>query len=192
MILAVDALHADNTLEARSCLFNALRTRPRLTSFLHVDEGSVTSVAFSPDGKTIAAGYPGSGERGGVVLWDAARCKRLGDAPLDVNEGLVLSVAFSPDGKTIAAGYTVGGYRGGGVVLWDAAGRKRLGDAPLDVKQGGVSSVAFSPDGKTVAAGYGFDPRTASRISAAAWCCGTRPAASGWSISRSTVQEGQR
>ena len=40
-------------------------------------EGYVTSVAFSPDGKTLAAGYSGAGGGvgGGVVLWDAAGAK---------------------------------------------------------------------------------------------------------------------
>jgi WD40 repeat protein len=80
-----------------------------------VPEGDVESVAFSPDGKTLAAGYGGG--QGGVVLWDAAGCKRLAPDPLPVPEGDVESVAFSPDGKTLAAGY---GYRRqGGVVLWD-------------------------------------------------------------------------
>ncbi len=69
-------------------------------------EGLVSSVVFSPDGKTIAAGFAGEGMlSGGVVFWDAASCKRLADAPLDVKEGGVGSVAFSRDGKIIAAGY---------------------------------------------------------------------------------------
>ena len=37
---------------------------------LPVKEGHVTGVSFSPDGKTIAAGYGGRGGGGGVVLWD--------------------------------------------------------------------------------------------------------------------------
>ena len=73
------------------------------------------SVAFSPDGKTIAAGYGGGGGGGGVVLWDVAARKRLADDPLPVKEGNVWSVAFSPDGKTIAAGY---GVVGGGAAAW--------------------------------------------------------------------------
>ena len=43
--------------EARNSLFGALVVRPGLTAFLHSDEGYVSSVAFSPDGKTLAAGY---------------------------------------------------------------------------------------------------------------------------------------
>ena len=69
---------------------------------LAVTEGGVNSVAFSPDGKTLAAGYGG-----GVVLWDMAARKRLQEKPLAVTEGDVNSVAFSPDGKTLAAGYAL-------------------------------------------------------------------------------------
>ena len=131
LILAVEALQTENTFEARNSLLSALQARPELRSFLHVPEGSVVSVAFSPDGKTIAAGYAvdnpdNPGGASGVVLWDAAGRKRLVAAPLAVKEGSVRSVAFSPDGKTIAAGY--GGGKGGGVVLWDVASRKRLGE----------------------------------------------------------------
>ncbi|MBV8384217.1 MAG: hypothetical protein JOZ63_16540, partial [Planctomycetaceae bacterium] len=85
---------------------------------LSVREGLVRSVAFSPDGKTLAAGYSGGGG-GGVVLWDVAARQRLGDEPLPVSEGGVWSVAFSPDGKTLAAGYSVGAGFVGGVVLWE-------------------------------------------------------------------------
>jgi hypothetical protein len=106
----------------------------------------VNSVAFSPDGKTLAAGY--GGEIGyGVMLWDVAARKRLGDGPLVVRAGYVMSVTFSPDGTTLAVGY------GSNAELWDVAARRRLGDAPL-VVNADVNSVAFSPDGKTLATGY--------------------------------------
>ena len=155
LLLAVEALRTENTFEARDSLFKALHDRSELRTFLHIEEGAVRGVAFSPDGKTIAAGYGGGwGGDGGVVLWDVAARKRLADDPLPVKEGDVRGVAFSPDGKTIAAGYSVVGG-GSGVVLWDVAARKRLADDPLPVKEGRVSGVAFSPDGKTIAAGYG-------------------------------------
>ena len=75
-------------------------------------------MAFSPDGKTIAAGYRADarGRRGAV---GRGRPQTAGDEPLLVKEGFVKSVAFSPDGKTIAAGYRI--RKVGGVVLWDAA-----------------------------------------------------------------------
>jgi WD40 repeat protein len=117
---------------------------------LSVSEGRVWSVAFSPDGKTILAGFYAGPDAGGVVLWDVAGRKRLVDKPLPT-EGGVRSVAFSPDGKTLAAGC----YDRGGVVLWDVAGRRRLVDDPLLMKDGGVHVhiVSFSRDGAIIAAG---------------------------------------
>ena len=151
LLLAVEALQSANTFEARDSLFKALHDRPGLRTFLHIEKGDVGGVSFSPDGKTIAAGYSVGlgGGGGGVVLWDVAARKRLVDDPLPVTEGGVNCVSFSPDGKTIAAGYGVAG----GVVLWDVAARQR--HAPLPVKEGYVTGVAFSPDSKTIAAGYG-------------------------------------
>ena len=59
------------------------------------------SVAFSPDGKTLAAG---SGE-GTIQLWDVAHRQPVGTlAADDPGEGQIHGVAFSPDGRTLAAG----------------------------------------------------------------------------------------
>jgi hypothetical protein len=151
LLLAVEAFRFDNTFEARNSLLEAVQARPGLRSMLRVQEGFVYSVAFSPDGKTIAAGLGG-----GVLLFDAATRQRLPEGPLAVQEGVVFSVAFSHDGKTIAAGYGVMGG-GGGVVLFDASARRRLSEGPFAVQEGVVSSVAFTPDsdGKTIAVGYG-------------------------------------
>src|SRR5215813_6062701 len=55
--------------------------------------GSVLSVAFSPDGKTLASGS----EDKTVKLWDAQTRQEL--ATLKGHDDVVLSVAFSPDGK---------------------------------------------------------------------------------------------
>ena len=59
-------------------------TRRRLAGDpLPVPEGFVRGVAFSPDGKTLAAGYAGyfgvSAWVGGVVQWDTAGRKRLAE-----------------------------------------------------------------------------------------------------------------
>ena len=97
-----------------------------------------TTVAFSPDGKTIALGYTEiEDDSQGVVLWDVAARKRLVD-----DKRLPQKVIFSPDGKTLAA-------FGDGVVLWDVATRRRLVDVSLPEDRG--HSIAFGPDGKTLA-----------------------------------------
>ena len=54
-------------------------------------EGSVTSVSFSPDGRTAAAGF----NPGGVVLWDVATRRRLADDSLPMKAGIVSGVATS-------------------------------------------------------------------------------------------------
>jgi WD40 repeat protein len=113
-------------------------------------KGVAWGVAFSPDGKTLAAGCDDVvGAK--VVIRELARST---DEFLSVGEGVVRSVAFSPDGKALAAGYIAKGGGNGGVMLWDATRRARLFDQPLIVAEGGVRSVVFSPDGKTLAASY--------------------------------------
>jgi hypothetical protein len=102
------------------------------------------SVAFSPDGKVLAAG---SG-RSGILFWDAATgrvLRRIEGA--DVGD----QVAYSPDGKTLVSTRNWQQGEAGGVVhFWQAAtGRPRgflRGDDNL------IRCVAFSPDGKRLAA----------------------------------------
>ena len=60
--------------------------------------GSVTSVAWSPDGKQLASGS----WDGNIILWDLASGKP--QATLEgQNTGIVYSVAWSPDGKRLAS-----------------------------------------------------------------------------------------
>jgi energy-coupling factor transporter ATP-binding protein EcfA2 len=100
----------------------------------------VSSVAFSPDGKTLASGSDDST----VKLWDTRTGREL--APLKGHDSSVKSVAFSPDGKTLASGSW-----DKTVKLWDAQTRQEM--ATLKEHAYSVSSVAFSPDGKTLASG---------------------------------------
>ena len=149
--------------DARSgvVLWDAAARRRLADLPLRAGEGTIAGLAFSRDGKTLAAGC---NSVGGVVLWDLATRRRLADQPLPVIEGHVQDVAFSPDGKALAAGYYERAPAGreldfsfrpsGGVVFWDAVTHRRLADGSLSVKEGMVARLAFSRDGKTLAAGY--------------------------------------
>jgi WD40 repeat protein len=100
----------------------------------------VSSVAFSPDGKTLASGsYDNT-----ILLWDIEIRKPIGQ-PLTGHTDIVTSVAFSPDGKTLAsASYDKT------IILWDIESHKPVGQ-PLTGHADAVTSVVFSPDGKTLA-----------------------------------------
>jgi len=118
---------------------------------------TMDSVAFSPDGTTLAVGVgfsPGGGA-GSVSLWDVrdpARPRQLGK-PLFAGG----AVAFSPQGPTLAVGGDiVNGVGAGSVSLWDVSdpARPRQLGRPLAVGDGNnVSSVAFDPGGSTLAVG---------------------------------------
>jgi WD40 repeat protein len=107
----------------------------------NVDNPGFFGVAFSPDGKTLAAGA----ENDTVWLWDVGTRRLLGRLSGPAHS--VESVAFSPDGRILASGSDDRTIR-----FWDVRSRRPLGPR-LRGHSDEVWSVAFSPDGRILASG---------------------------------------
>jgi WD40 repeat protein len=143
-LLALQALEASNTLEARNALHHSI---PEMHLLLNIpaSPGGVPDVAYSPDGRLIAS----MSIRQEVKLWDANSGELL-HTFVGADE-FGSSLAFSPDGNILAEAYIT--Y----VVLWNTKSGNiitTLSGQPIDDSIGynlGVGKISFSPDGKYLA-----------------------------------------
>ncbi len=111
-----------------------------LKSTAHFDgfDNWVTSVTFSPDGKTLAVGTHNA-----VQLWSVSEKKPA--AVWKNGSGYARSLAFLPGGQKLV----IGAYQSASV--WDVASGMKERDLPKH--RGFVTSLAISPDGKLLATG---------------------------------------
>ena len=100
----------------------------------------VLSVAYSPDGLTLASGSEDNTAR----LWDAQSGQHK--LTLEGHEDAVTSVVFSPNGGVLASGSKDNTIR-----LWDT--KSAYHKSTLEGHGGGVTSVVFNPKGNRLASG---------------------------------------
>ena len=148
LLLAAEASRMADTPSTRGSLLFALRHLPELATIIP-DSRWVDDLAFSPDGKLLAAAF----NAGRIVLYDTATGQ-----PIDRSfSGLVrysdtgigpASVAFSPDGKLLVASNPYGRDEADGsqIAIWDVATGQLLATGSE-----GIYGLAFSPDGRHLA-----------------------------------------
>jgi RNA polymerase sigma factor (sigma-70 family) len=117
----------------------------KLVEELEAPNKHVRSVAWAPDGKTLATGDLNPEKQVVAIrVWDPATGKELRQMQMTGIWGMAQSLAFTADGKTLISG------GGDGVIrLWDPA--TGLEKSPVAGLPGGVWHIAVSPDGKTLA-----------------------------------------
>jgi hypothetical protein len=154
ILLAVGAI-AVTLLGLQPCGWTDIILRRSGCVGILVQEGPVQSIAFSPDGRTLAAGINGhySGFRRDmthgapfIALWDIASRRKLLSHGLAPDLSYVTDLVFSPDGKWLACPDV-----GNVVKLLDA--RSLVESFAFSVDTDDIGALAFSPDGRVLASG---------------------------------------
>lgn len=106
-------------------------------------QGPYWGVAFSPDGRMVAAGREWPGE---VELWDLGTRQKL--RALSGHDSHTYCVDFHPDGSRLASGGNDGAIR-----LWDTTTWDQVHE--IRGHESYVFSLSFSPDGEQLTSGSG-------------------------------------
>ena len=146
-LTAVDKTY-DTCLEGEIRLWN-VSTRQMIRQPLSGHKDEITSVAFSPDGKTLASA---SGQADGTIkLWDVATRQPLGGA-FTGYIAVMNKMVFSPDGETLVSASLGEDLPHQNIFLWNVGTRQLIGQ-PLIRLEDSVQDIAFSPDGRWLASG---------------------------------------
>jgi WD40 repeat protein/DNA-binding SARP family transcriptional activator len=166
LLLAMEALRLDDSVETRSALLASLLRSPQAIWTARGDGNAFEDLALSPDWQTLAT----VDTHGLVDLWDARSGRRLA-GPLqgeqDSTQYFAGVAAFSPDSHLLVTG---GRRYYGELQVWDVASRRVVARLRLAQGEGDVTDAAFSPDGHLLVAGTTngalvfWNPKSGDRI----------------------------
>ncbi|PDW03617.1 LpqB family beta-propeller domain-containing protein [Candidatus Viridilinea mediisalina] len=108
----------------------------------NVGSEQLHSLAFSADGKLLAAG----GQTGSVSIWDT----ETGTAHTSfVGQGhAARSIAFAPDGHSLALGDATGS-----IIRWRLGQRKQRPPSSIQAHAGAITRLAYAPNGTLLVSG---------------------------------------
>lgn len=122
---------------------------------------AVRAVAFSRDGKWLAAGGGVPGRKGEIKIWDLA--SRAVTQTISGHSDCIYSVAISPDGKTLAtSSYDKV------IKLWDAPAAKEIRELRDHIDS--IYALEFTPGGRRLVSGAAdravkvWNPATGERL----------------------------
>ena len=156
LLLGVESSRSSTCVEGRSALLTAFQYRPHLGGFLSGHTDVVTNVAYSPDGRILAASSWDQTAR----LWDPGKRRTIG-SPFRGMYGL----SFSPDGTLLASAHA------DSITLWKMPGATPAGELEFD-KRYEMYHASFSPDGKLLATSN--DPTGTTPSAVFLWDAATR------------------
>lgn len=145
LLLSAEAYRTADTFEARRSLLTTLTDRPQLRMYLreHAPDGSVSALAVSPDGRTLAS----ADKTGTIILWDLATGQRLHPRMVE-HTSQVTALVFSPDGRRLLSTDDREN-----LISWDVSTGKRAAWPYLSAATDGALYAVFSQDGRIKASG---------------------------------------
>ncbi len=162
LLLSLEAHRLSETPEDRANLLLNLQVDPYLEAFLHESNGQISTIAYSVDGRLLAAGTAD----GRLILWDTTT-RRLVTSRALPEQGELSALAFSPDGKTLATAGVDHLVRFSEIPTLSACTTHLAGHTST------ITRLAFSADGKAILsvgldhAAIRWDLTTGSQISQA-------------------------
>ena len=133
--VALVAAQAETRAKCGLCEISSARD-----GFLAGATAGATTIAMSPDARTMIFGLPG----GEWEIWDVETQKRRME--FKAHKFLITAIAISRDGKYFATGSADNSTK-----LWETATGRHV--TTFFAHNGPVWALAFSPDGQTLAAG---------------------------------------